>query len=843
MGIHGLTTYLRENRSTVVQYLRFTSGDHAATSQTPLVIDGWSFIYEIFALSNLPWVYGGEYDEFSKVVRSVVRSWLDVGLHLYFVFDGVCPYPEPKFPTVTSRVTKNTIQGSLLFFRTSSVSRSKPRFLSEIGIIPPRAYAACVESLQRIIREENLGFRLEIHYADEEGDPYAVELAARLGGYVVGKDSDFVILNAEGYKGYIPMDEMVWTSLSSETTPSHAANDDDDGFQTVVKPKTKKKAAQDSVTLGNGMIPPPDVTDLQLTVAVYSPSAVASHLQIPPSLLPLLGALVGNDFTADRDQSSATTSQERNLHWLFFERQLTPSQRILRVANTIRDILTTALSSKGKQKQQVHSVMQLIERAVNALLIRSPDSMTSGEREKVIDRIVEATLQYAIPRYEGSVAGADGLWSSPLCALHEVEGCALLHYLIPPTDLDIPENASQEQEQKDIRDEICRLYVNAYRTGKFDPRLLDIMKSGTFWYRHFLENPDMETVSKSIGRPILELCYSILEDGLGLPQLLDEEEDANEADNAEDDEDELIDVVEESDNEDPLAPLRGVLHELATPADSDDEMTTEPSPSDSTRAKRASKSTRPKTIEEHLRRGTRLAAEEVLVPSLSEVLTHFDVAHLSAAPLLLASEEDRLTFILRALQSDVSSVRALESKDILIVLALRWVVARMYARAEASNGNKDRLKERWTKQEARAFLGSFFTDQSSIDPAFTPPIEDRHIQLVAQTSAAFEAIERLVQLLLLTDRFETPVLRFSGKVFHGYLTGTLPLPPSIIPDMVWDAAMEDIEHAYIEPLGKKKKASRGEQPNGVAGTPATKKQKGKIATVGGLYSILGDAEA
>jgi hypothetical protein len=51
---------------------------------------------------------------------------------------------------------------------------------------------------------------VEIHFADEEGDPYAVELAGRLGGYVIGKDSDFVIFHSDGYKGYIPLDEMTW---------------------------------------------------------------------------------------------------------------------------------------------------------------------------------------------------------------------------------------------------------------------------------------------------------------------------------------------------------------------------------------------------------------------------------------------------------------------------------------------------------------------------------------------------------------------------------------------------------------------------------------------------------
>jgi hypothetical protein len=34
-------------------------------------------------------VYGGEYEEITKVVAKVVQSWISVGLKLFFVFDGL----------------------------------------------------------------------------------------------------------------------------------------------------------------------------------------------------------------------------------------------------------------------------------------------------------------------------------------------------------------------------------------------------------------------------------------------------------------------------------------------------------------------------------------------------------------------------------------------------------------------------------------------------------------------------------------------------------------------------------------------------------------------------------
>lgn len=286
-------------------------------------------------------------------------------------------------------------------------------------MIPPRVYSAVIQTLQNLaetLTGSPQAGNLKMFFADEEGDPFAVELAGRVEGYVLSNDSDYVILNTDGYKGYIPMNEMVWTALSAE----EVALDDpesDDGFQTVVNKARKKAIAAQKDVLGWGIIPPEDADDLRLSASVYSPAAVAVQLQIPASLLPLLGALVGNDFTGNKDP---TTSNQTNLHWLFFERQLTLSQRITRVATTLRNILNAALipNGKGKQKLQVNSVMELIERAVTTLMIRSPDTMASGERERVTERIVEATLQYAITRYDGNILGEEGLWESPSCPLH-----------------------------------------------------------------------------------------------------------------------------------------------------------------------------------------------------------------------------------------------------------------------------------------------------------------------------------------------------------------------------------------------------------------------------------------
>jgi hypothetical protein len=68
-------------------------------------------------------------------------------------------------------------------------------------------YPTCVHALQTILETTDA---LEIHFADGEADPYAVELAGRVGGYIVANDSDFMVFNSDGYLGYVPFEEMTW---------------------------------------------------------------------------------------------------------------------------------------------------------------------------------------------------------------------------------------------------------------------------------------------------------------------------------------------------------------------------------------------------------------------------------------------------------------------------------------------------------------------------------------------------------------------------------------------------------------------------------------------------------
>lgn len=794
MGVHGLTTFLHENKRALSKSVQHTT--HSAESiRTPVVVDAWSFIYKLYQDSGLSWVYGGEYPEFTALVIRTIQAWIDVGFEVYFVFDGPCP--EIKFPTVTLRLCQSQIQHSLLFFRTSQSSRSTGRFLNETRILPPLARSACVLALLSMAERLN---ELHVHFADEEGDPFAVELAGRVGGYVIGNDSDFVVLNSEGYKGYIPLDEMTW--LPPESLDAPPDEDPDGEFQTVRKPKARKKATS-AAGVGKGIIPS-DSDTLTLLITTYSPDRLAAHLKIPVTLLPLLGALVGNDFTSRSENS------RRNVQTQFFERHLTLGQRIERAASTIHKILNPD-PHKNRVKHNVGSVMDLITRAVNTLLARWT-SLGSGEIEQIIENIVNATLQYAIPKYQGTLVGRDSLWPTEICPLHDPDTCSLLpmvSHLFEGVDADRPEADENTQQLIELRG----MYLGAYRRGLVPEKAMDILSTASYWPRLFLENPDVETVGRTIGRPIRLWMYAILADSIGLckrdetepePNLAAISGQANTSDMNEDG-DEIVDVVEpNSEDEEPdlLAPLKGELRKLHLPQQ-EESLAEEQTHAPPSRLNNVHATPKTFKIIEHIRRGTRIAEETIDVVPLAALFSILEAPFFPSdqRPFLLGPQTDALTVLLRALRSDSPQVRALKAEQLTVALSLRWVVYTLWKRANESP-SKERDQERWTQREARCFLASFtWSSETLISDNLVginerPPVTDRNVQLSAQILASLESIDELSAVLLIPDLIPHVSRQFSGKKFHALLTGVIPLDETAVPDPLWNACLDGLEKAF-----------------------------------------------
>ena len=713
----------------------------------------------------------------------------------------------------------NVVRRAELFFRTSQPARSHPRFLNENRILPPLVFVASVEALKGLAKE---GLPIELYFADEEGDPYSVELAGKLNGYVTGTDSDFVVLNAEGYKGYIPMDDFLWdTSALGDLAPQPEPGPIDD-FQPIKRKKGKKH-----FEVNHGIIPPvEDVSRISLTCTVISPAVLATHLEIPIPLLPLLGALVGNDF-------SASPSARFGKQSLFFDRKVTLSQRITRVSNTIRDAISNPAQNKAKKQEESDGVIDLIRRVVHTLLLRGVSSLSSSEEATIIENTVESALQYALPVREGGALRSPG----------------------PPYLLGNPGDIHLYGRDKGKT--IRQLYLDGYHAGTVSSKLLDPLHTGTMWPRPFLENPEKETVHRSIGRPIREWIYAILDDGVGLPVQPEKEEVKAENgtqgdDESQEDDEELIDVMEEDSSDedstlqDPLAPLRGALRRL-----SGIETPRSETPPPEVRKR--------KVVTEYVRRGLRIDLEELQVGFLPELVQELEIP--LEGPIQLAPESTRLRLFLTIIDAGEAAgkLRGIPPERIIPALAVRWVVSVLYDRVAESEGSKDRFMEKWTRSEVKALLLAFIRptipaveSEGEETSSGAPELQDRHVQLMAQVLASIEAIILLAQALLLDFDRRVPlslVAHFSGKRFHQLLnSGHAEVSSSsgaLDPLMDVVSAGLDAEvftdEAYKKRKVRKEQQKRGNSPQASpAGAKLSSKGGRSGLSGGGMFGVLAD---
>lgn len=490
-----------------------------------------------------------------------------------------------KIATRLHRQTSTAVHHSALFFRTSQSTRQTPRFLAGTRILPPLVYAACIETLKEMassFRGDDYGGRIDIYFADREADPFMVELAGRLHAYIAALDSDFVILNAPGYEGYIPLDEFEWiiegepdnavrirtlsvaSSTHSVLAPSDISAstdasiwnditsqgiDEDDGFVPVVPKRSKSRKTSSKSTVlhmhtqkgaarnsHRSLVPPKlgegEITSLVLTV--YTPDSTAASLGVKTSLLPLLGSIVGNDATHSAKYAAYGSSTTRTPissarpgathHDFLFERKMSSPHRVVYTASTLAAVLKNG-GRKGKGKQDSRSILEIIRSMISMMLVR-PRNTTDREVDEMVNRIVEGALIYAIPPPSTPIEqlGREGLWPTPFCALHsDLEQCRL-DALIPEED-----NSDENEDlQDDVKSIIQTQYLRWYREGSLDTNVLDVLVTGTMWPPIFLESPDYVSASgpDDAAGMLRTWTYAILEQGVGIivPPSLNEDE-------------------------------------------------------------------------------------------------------------------------------------------------------------------------------------------------------------------------------------------------------------------------------------------------------------------------------
>ncbi|KAN0066561.1 hypothetical protein ACQY0O_000655 [Thecaphora frezii] len=541
MGVKGLTSYVRSVARTVSEEVTLpVSGATSESQNNTLVVDGWAWIYTAYLQHFPDSVRGGDYDGFSSHLSSMVAALRAAELEPIFVFDG--PYLPLKLTTVLER-SNSTASINSAFMR--STSRTSPRFQLQMGIVPPLLYDCTIETL---LRDD-----VQTVIAESEADSAVAETAERMQGWAVSNDSDFFILCARGRgcKGYVPIDTIEYLiKLPQKDVPAEtiqeavAPPEDDDGFAPVGKKgKAKSKSHRNAATAQTlpqetVVVRPPHGPEEGELVAVrftsYSCAKLSECLDIPPGMLPLFAAIVGNDYSssvqarilgqalpagADRISRVATILKE--------ERRRVTSGRATPATAGARSGTSTPLPNKGllpfaarlaaggagasfssttsatatPTKSGPHPapdlafspdpVRDMVQGVVERILARPENTVlaryvSSGEKEEVVDSIIESVCTYSLL----TLSTAPHL-SSPSARFFTFTPASS-----PSTP---PERAA-----------VIREYQNLYTSGHFDKMLVEVLTQRIYLCKLFCEDPDLRSVQVTHARALRRWLWAVL---------------------------------------------------------------------------------------------------------------------------------------------------------------------------------------------------------------------------------------------------------------------------------------------------------------------------------------------
>ncbi|XP_028847321.1 protein asteroid homolog 1 isoform X2 [Denticeps clupeoides] len=184
MGIHGLTSYVEENR-------HFLSD--VKLRDTQLVIDGCSLYFNLYFTSGLDQQRGGDYDAFAAHVRHFFSALFSCGVRPFVLLDGGMDESDRKFPTLRQRAQRS---------------------IKEADALSHGAHGAVLPLLVREVFKQVLSeLAVPLYQCVSEADLEVAALAGQWGCPVLTNDSDFFIFDLRG--GYLPIRFFHWEGVDA----------------------------------------------------------------------------------------------------------------------------------------------------------------------------------------------------------------------------------------------------------------------------------------------------------------------------------------------------------------------------------------------------------------------------------------------------------------------------------------------------------------------------------------------------------------------------------------------------------------------------------------------------
>lgn len=561
MGVKRLTTYVQGVERNVSTEATFACRDAAdATKKAHFIVDAWAFIFHLWMNHCGDALRGLEYAAYQQLVRTVVQAWSAAGIRATFIFDG--PILPAKLPTVVSRRARIAACNQA-FMKSSPQSRVSRRFQRECGVLPPMMQEATVDVLYAMQQH----CPVQIFFAPTEADSLVAEMAAReKNGYALSQDSDYFILCArsQGCAGYVPLETLEYIV---ETVPAASGSDErqdvrqeeegtDDGFEQVGRRKRGgRRTASDRVSAAShqrldpqhaAALPPLPGVDsgkkLQgVRIRAYSSHRLAAQLQVPPSSLPLLAAIVGNDYTnpahskillghVDIHQQIATAAGILRTEWARAKggEAKVGLHETAKAASSTRKA-SDRLQMTGVQDEDARSdmgssatatptrgtpatqrppsfvsqdpVRAIVEGVVDRAIAQAETAyvnarnVASGERAQIVDSIIESAATYSLLTQSRAPHLA-----SP-SALFFGEAMSLLasfsnHVLAFP--------------------DVIALYREAHARGQFAGDLIEVMTQRILLTHVMPEDTEVPSVQTTAARMMRSWLYAILFEAWGM---------------------------------------------------------------------------------------------------------------------------------------------------------------------------------------------------------------------------------------------------------------------------------------------------------------------------------------
>lgn len=738
-----------------------------------------------------------------------------------------------------------------LFYATSVSSRSEPSFgrgYSTKPLLPPFASHAFIFALHR------LGV-VTHHVPSGEADSACVTMAERIGGYVLGQDTDFLILvgKSERVAGYVPLDMLSW--IEGEVSEEEAQDDKLGQSPTKTFRPAYGRRKKSHTPRQSSLLPPPNYHHATLVMTVIPPQTLRQRLRLPANYMALFASLVGNDYTPPE-------ALQR-----FYEPSLDVCQRIEKAARVLREQLFSPSANSRRNVNPGDFVVELVRRVVKKLCIWQYD--TEPDLLRAVNSIIEAALQYTSPH------GGECCPIYPFCGELDPLGCQT-----PYNRANIPGGSNSGGGDRSHSQKALEAYAAAQRKGSLLFITHGWLYPNRIYLRGALEDPTMASPRTLEGsRGVRLASYVIAEEGLGGFRFVDEplpgvKNGITPAEMQEDTE------------------LRGLLGVGSSPESAETDL----APLDELEVMKDP----PRVMVEYVRQGS----AGKIVPHTLDLPPKKDSSE--STPVCLRPLADRLQAYLGPMQSDTPAIRLLPSSLQPLVAIIRHCVIEM-ARLTEKNGRA--TNPAWRRHEAYAVLkagvGTFAQWRRELDSEEMvglrrkklspvspedeanewPTLERRHAHLIAQLSNAMMDSTSLSESLLLLSTqvpYFTPIqmeslpqpligdpvadfgpthlspfLFFSGINIHSLLNQAEPpthLKWKWTPEedktlhMCWHALIDELEDGVILGLNSSQ-ASGAEflaQTRTAVGRESAKRSKKKAAKkhaqgkAAGMFDLLGD---